>query len=118
MYYTTKDPEHQDDRIHLFPSPESAAAAHPGSCVVHQVAVLLDRGEHRVVPTWTDPRIFDSAWVAPAELLADGSLMVRAPIPTPLFEPNRWDDSGMGGRPLGVECGQAAYPESIEPRSV
>jgi hypothetical protein len=86
MLYTTTPCDHQSDRIRLFPSPEAAVGADADRVrTVHGVAVLLDRGDHRVVPLWTDPQVFDSAWTAPAELLADRSIIARGPIPAPLF---------------------------------
>jgi hypothetical protein len=86
MLYTTTSSDDQVDRIRLFPSPEAAveAVAHPVRAV-HGVAVILDRGDHRLIPLWTDPQVFDSAWTAPAELLADRSIIARCPIPAPLF---------------------------------
>lgn len=86
MLYTTTASDCQVDRIRLFPSPEAAVEAN--SCAarrVHGVAVGLDRGDHRLIPLWTDPNVFDSAWTAPAELLADRSIIAKCPIPAPLF---------------------------------
>ncbi|WP_406696880.1 hypothetical protein V5E97_38430 [Singulisphaera sp. Ch08] len=86
MLYTTTASDHQVDRIRLFPSPEAAAEADANDVrTIHGVAVTLDRGVHRVIPLWTDPQVFDSAWTAPAELLADRSIIARCPIPAPLF---------------------------------
>ena len=85
LLYTTTSPDCQGDRIRLYPSPEAARSGVNDSRLVHGVAVVLDRGDHRIIPTWTDPQIFDSAWMTPAELLADGSIIAKGPIPAPLF---------------------------------
>ena len=86
MLYTTTASDNQVDRIRLFPSPEAAVGADSNAArTVHGVAVILDRGDHRLIPLWTDPQVFDSAWTAPAELLADRSIIARCPIPAPLF---------------------------------
>lgn len=86
MLYTTTSSDSQVDRIRLFPSAEAAVQADASAArAVHGVAVILDRGDHRLVPLWTDPQMFDSAWTAPAELLADRSIIARCPIPAPLF---------------------------------
>jgi hypothetical protein len=85
LLYTTTPPDQQVDRIRLYPNPEAARADANDELTIHGVAVHLDRGDHRIIPLWTDPQLFDPAWMTPAELLADGSIIARGPIPTPLF---------------------------------
>jgi hypothetical protein len=86
LLYTTTPPDHQVDRIRLHPSPEAAGAEANDDLTIHGVAVHLDRGDHRIIPLWTDPQVFDPAWMTPAELLADGSIIAKGPIPAPLFK--------------------------------
>jgi hypothetical protein len=85
MLYAIAFLDSQSDRIHLYPTPEAAGGDASAARAVLAVAVRLDRGNRHVIPLWTDPQVFDPTWKTPAELLADGSIMVRGPIPDSLF---------------------------------
>lgn len=101
MFYTLTHPAHQTDRIDLHLNAEVtwAGAGWP----VFAVAVRFDAMSRRVIPLWTDPDQFDSAWTTPAELHADGSITAKGPIPESLFLRSRhathlgpWRSKDMG----------------------
>jgi hypothetical protein len=85
MLYTLTRPALQGDRIQLYPSPDAAQARAGGGQPVIEVAVRFDARGRRVVPSWTDPHVFDPMWTAPAEFHPDGSITAKGPIPGQLF---------------------------------
>src|SRR5215217_5464434 len=82
MLFTTTRPDRQGAHIRLYFSPEDAAKQ--GHQVVG-VSVYYDGLLHRLTSLGDLYRGVDPGWSAPAVYHPDGCLIVREPIPTPLF---------------------------------
>lgn len=85
MLYTLITPGEPHDRIRLFPDPDAARAEAPEPKRIRIVAVGYDERMKRVVPLWTDDRLSNPFWFAPAQPHPDGSVTAKGPIPSELF---------------------------------
>jgi hypothetical protein len=85
MFYTLMPPEDDCDRVHLYPSLDSATIAAIEDCPIYQVALELS-GDRRLVAA---PELEDSClgpyWMTGAQLHGDGSVTAQGRIPKELF---------------------------------
>ena len=85
MFYALITPEYETDRIHLFPSIESAVSRDSDGRPVYEVAVNFDPGQGLVVPIRVDAHAFDPEWTTRAEAHGDGSITAKGRIPRELY---------------------------------
>jgi hypothetical protein len=85
MFYTLIPPDHECDRVHLYPSLESASAASDDTRPIYQVALELAAGRRLVVSGCIDRGCLGPDWMTGAQLHGDGSVTAKGPIPIVLF---------------------------------
>ncbi len=85
MFYSTCHPEHQSDRVRLYPDVGAAVAAAGDYRPVFEVAVNLEADTRLVVASEMDPPDSDPEWTTRAQLHGDGSVTAKGRIPRELF---------------------------------
>ncbi len=85
MYYCTCDPDHQSDRVRLYPDVKAASAADHECRPIYEVALDLEAGDRLVVSTELAAPDLDPEWTTRAQLHGDGSITAKGAIPRELF---------------------------------
>jgi hypothetical protein len=85
MFYALMPPEHETDRIRLFPTIDAAVSQDRDGRPIYEVAVDFDPDDRLVVPITVDAQVVDPEWTTRAEVHGDGSITAKGKIPGELY---------------------------------